>query len=55
MRNQLVHIICRLVGRGIIEFTIEKGDGSAFSPEAGGESRKTATIQVCQIPHCLEG
>ncbi|RVW93137.1 Peptidyl-prolyl cis-trans isomerase CYP37, chloroplastic [Vitis vinifera] len=36
----------RLVGRGIIEFTIEKGDGSSFSPEAGGESRKTATIQV---------
>ncbi|XP_021894692.1 peptidyl-prolyl cis-trans isomerase CYP37, chloroplastic isoform X2 [Carica papaya] len=36
----------RLTGRGIVEFTVEKGDGSAFSPEAGGEPRKTATIQV---------
>lgn len=36
----------RLTGRGIVELTIEKGDGSAFSPEAGGEPRKTATIQV---------
>ncbi|XP_059443652.1 peptidyl-prolyl cis-trans isomerase CYP37, chloroplastic isoform X1 [Corylus avellana] len=36
----------RLNGRGIVEFTIEKGDGSTFSPEAGGESRKTAIIQV---------
>ncbi|KAF3959123.1 hypothetical protein CMV_016034 [Castanea mollissima] len=36
----------RLTGRGIVEFTIEKGDGSTFSPEAGGELRKTATIQV---------
>lgn len=32
-----------------MEFTIEKGDGSTFSPEAGGESRKTATIQVCSM------
>lgn len=47
MRNQFVHIISRLTGRGIIEFTLEKGDGSTFSPEAGGEQRKTATIQVC--------
>lgn len=39
-------MICRLTGRGIVEFTIEKGDGSAFSPEAGGEPRKTATVQV---------
>ncbi|KAH9650867.1 peptidyl-prolyl cis-trans isomerase CYP37 [Citrus sinensis] len=36
----------RLTGRGIVELTIEKGDGSSFSPEAGGEPRKTATIQV---------
>ncbi|KAM6553552.1 hypothetical protein CsatB_014314 [Cannabis sativa] len=36
----------RLTGRGIVEFTIEKGDGSTFSPESGGEQRKTATIQV---------
>ncbi|XP_009334619.1 peptidyl-prolyl cis-trans isomerase CYP37, chloroplastic isoform X1 [Pyrus x bretschneideri] len=36
----------RLIGRGTVELTIEKGDGSTFSPEAGGEARKTATIQV---------
>ncbi|ONI12854.1 hypothetical protein PRUPE_4G187400 [Prunus persica] len=36
----------RLTGRGIVELTIEKGDGSTFSPEAGGEPRKTAKIQV---------
>ncbi|CAN1154102.1 Peptidyl-prolyl cis-trans isomerase CYP37, chloroplastic [Linum perenne] len=36
----------RLNGRGIVELTIEKGDGSAFSPESGGELRKTAKIQV---------
>ncbi|KAM7498742.1 hypothetical protein LguiA_023156 [Lonicera macranthoides] len=36
----------RLTGRGIVEFVIEKGDGSTFSPEAGGETRKTATVQV---------
>ncbi|KAJ7948608.1 Peptidyl-prolyl cis-trans isomerase chloroplastic-like [Quillaja saponaria] len=36
----------RLAGRGTVEFTIEKGDGSTFSPEGGGESRKTAKIQV---------
>ncbi|CAN1154099.1 Peptidyl-prolyl cis-trans isomerase CYP37, chloroplastic [Linum perenne] len=35
-----------LNGRGIVELTIEKGDGSAFSPESGGELRKTAKIQV---------
>ncbi|KAJ1408516.1 Cyclophilin-type peptidyl-prolyl cis-trans isomerase domain [Sesbania bispinosa] len=35
----------RLSGRGIVEFVIEKGDGSTFSP-LGGEERKTATIQV---------
>ncbi|RYR21135.1 hypothetical protein HN51_035554 [Arachis hypogaea] len=35
----------RLSGRGTVEFTIEKGDGSTFSP-VGGESKKTATIQV---------
>ncbi|CAN0826410.1 Peptidyl-prolyl cis-trans isomerase CYP37, chloroplastic [Linum grandiflorum] len=36
----------RLNGRGIVELTIEKGDGSAFPPESGGEFRKTAKIQV---------
>ncbi|XP_010545802.1 PREDICTED: peptidyl-prolyl cis-trans isomerase CYP37, chloroplastic [Tarenaya hassleriana] len=36
----------RLAGRGTVEFTIEKGDGSTFSPESGGEPRKSATIQV---------
>ncbi|KAF2285974.1 hypothetical protein GH714_009291 [Hevea brasiliensis] len=36
----------RLTGRGTVEFTIEKGDGSTFSPEAGGEERRTAKIQV---------
>ncbi|KAJ0102322.1 hypothetical protein Patl1_04577 [Pistacia atlantica] len=34
------------VRRGTVELTIEIGDGSSFSPEAGGEQRKTATIQV---------
>ncbi|KAF5730637.1 peptidyl-prolyl cis-trans isomerase CYP37 chloroplastic [Tripterygium wilfordii] len=36
----------RLTGRATVEFTIEKGDGSTFSPAAGGEPRKAATIQV---------
>ncbi|KAL2476117.1 Peptidyl-prolyl cis-trans isomerase CYP37 [Abeliophyllum distichum] len=36
----------RLTGRGIVEFSIEKGDGSTFSPEAAGEPRSTATIEV---------
>ncbi|KAK8589081.1 hypothetical protein V6N12_023487 [Hibiscus sabdariffa] len=36
----------RLTGRAVIELTIEKGDGSSFSPEVSGEQRKTATIQV---------
>ncbi|KAH7859651.1 hypothetical protein Vadar_003768 [Vaccinium darrowii] len=36
----------RLTGRGIVDLVIEKGDGSTFSPAAGGEPRKTATIQV---------
>ncbi|XP_052207517.1 peptidyl-prolyl cis-trans isomerase CYP37, chloroplastic isoform X2 [Diospyros lotus] len=36
----------RLTGRGMVEFAVEKGDGSMFSPEAGGEPRKIATIQV---------
>ncbi|KAL5061757.1 hypothetical protein RYX36_023494 [Vicia faba] len=35
----------RLSGRGTVEFIVEKGDGSTFSP-VGGEERKTATIQV---------
>ncbi|KAK9131668.1 hypothetical protein Scep_011196 [Stephania cephalantha] len=36
----------RLTGRGIVEFTIEKGDGSTFSPAAGGEPRSFGTVQV---------
>ncbi|PRQ31391.1 putative peptidylprolyl isomerase [Rosa chinensis] len=36
----------RLTGRGTVELIIEKGYGSTFSPEAGGEPRKTASIQV---------
>ncbi|KAF9666816.1 hypothetical protein SADUNF_Sadunf16G0267800 [Salix dunnii] len=36
----------RLTGRGTVEFTIEKVDGSTFSPEAGGEPKKNAKIQV---------
>ncbi|XP_022877574.1 peptidyl-prolyl cis-trans isomerase CYP37, chloroplastic [Olea europaea var. sylvestris] len=36
----------RLTGRGIVEFSIEKGDGSTFSPEAAGEPRSMVTIQV---------
>lgn len=39
-------MVSRLTGRAVVELTIEKGDGSSFSPEAGGELRKTATIQV---------
>lgn len=41
----------RLTGRGIVEFTIEKADGSAFSPEAAGEPRSTATIRVAFLLH----
>ncbi|KAJ8527751.1 hypothetical protein K7X08_015202 [Anisodus acutangulus] len=37
----------RLTGRGIVEFTVEKVDGSTFSPEAAGEAESTAKIQVC--------
>ncbi|MQM21912.1 hypothetical protein Taro_054960 [Colocasia esculenta] len=36
----------RLTGRGIVEFTIEKGDGSTFFPSAGGEPNSTASIRV---------
>ncbi|XAR68374.1 Peptidylprolyl isomerase [Bertholletia excelsa] len=36
----------RLNGRAMVEFAIEKGDGTTFSPEAGGEPRQTAIIQV---------
>ncbi|KAH9627346.1 hypothetical protein KSS87_020301 [Heliosperma pusillum] len=36
----------RFSGRGTVEFTIEKGDGSTFSPQSGGEAKNTATIQV---------
>lgn len=36
----------RLTGRAIVEFVVEKGDGSMFTPQAGGIPRKAATIQV---------
>ncbi|CAH9107842.1 unnamed protein product [Cuscuta europaea] len=36
----------RLTGRGMVEFTVKKGDGSTFSPEAGGEAKSTAKVQV---------
>ncbi|KAL1202506.1 Peptidyl-prolyl cis-trans isomerase CYP37 [Cardamine amara subsp. amara] len=35
----------RLAGRGTVEITIEKGEGT-FTAEAGGDQRKSATIQV---------
>uniref|UniRef100_A0A453B947 Uncharacterized protein n=6 Tax=Aegilops tauschii subsp. strangulata TaxID=200361 RepID=A0A453B947_AEGTS len=36
----------RLTGRAVVEFTVEKGDGSTFFPTAGGEPKSAATIQV---------
>ncbi|KAL0301145.1 UNVERIFIED_CONTAM: Peptidyl-prolyl cis-trans isomerase CYP37, chloroplastic [Sesamum radiatum] len=36
----------RLTGRAVVEFAIEKGDGSTFSPEAAGQPRNTTVIQV---------
>ncbi|KAG8364975.1 hypothetical protein BUALT_Bualt18G0054400 [Buddleja alternifolia] len=36
----------RLTGRAVVEFAIEKGDGSTFSPESAGQPRNTAMIQV---------
>nr|XP_019704130.1 peptidyl-prolyl cis-trans isomerase CYP37, chloroplastic isoform X2 [Elaeis guineensis] len=36
----------RLTGRGTVEFTIERGDGSTFFPTAGGEPKSLATVQV---------
>ncbi|KAL0311094.1 UNVERIFIED_CONTAM: Peptidyl-prolyl cis-trans isomerase CYP37, chloroplastic [Sesamum angustifolium] len=36
----------RLTGRAVVEFAIEKGDGSMFSPEAAGQPRNTTVIQV---------
>ncbi|XP_052163463.1 peptidyl-prolyl cis-trans isomerase CYP37, chloroplastic [Oryza glaberrima] len=36
----------RLAGRGVVEFSVEKGDGSTFFPTAGGEPKSVATIQV---------
>ncbi|XP_011622319.1 peptidyl-prolyl cis-trans isomerase CYP37, chloroplastic isoform X3 [Amborella trichopoda] len=36
----------RLTGRGIVEFIVEKGDGSTFSTAAGGGPQKLATIQL---------
>ncbi|RRT51872.1 hypothetical protein B296_00046630, partial [Ensete ventricosum] len=44
-----LHAIGRLTGRGTIEFTIEKVDGTTFFPSAGGEPKTTTTIQVCFI------
>ncbi|CAA7405709.1 unnamed protein product [Spirodela intermedia] len=36
----------RLTGRGLVEFTLEKGNGSTFFPSTGGEPKSTATVQV---------
>ncbi|CAA0813878.1 Peptidyl-prolyl cis-trans isomerase CYP37-chloroplastic [Striga hermonthica] len=36
----------RLTGRAVVEFAIEKGNGLTFSPEAAGQPRNTAIIQV---------
>ncbi|CAH1429412.1 unnamed protein product [Lactuca virosa] len=36
----------RLTGRAIVEFVVEKGDGSSFTPQAGGIPIKSAKIQV---------
>ncbi|KAL5197843.1 hypothetical protein ABZP36_001355 [Zizania latifolia] len=36
----------RLTGRGVVEFSVEKGDGSTFFPTSGGEPKSVATIQV---------
>ncbi|XP_073005656.1 peptidyl-prolyl cis-trans isomerase CYP37, chloroplastic isoform X1 [Typha latifolia] len=36
----------RLTGRGVVEFTIERGDSSTFFPTDGGEPKSIATIQV---------
>lgn len=36
----------RLTGRAVVEFAIEKGDGSTFSPETAGQPRNTAVVQV---------
>ncbi|KAL2247548.1 UNVERIFIED_CONTAM: Peptidyl-prolyl cis-trans isomerase CYP37, chloroplastic [Sesamum indicum] len=36
----------RLTGRAVVEFAIEKGDGSTFSPETAGQPRNIAVIQV---------
>nr|CAB3496073.1 unnamed protein product [Digitaria exilis]CAB3500964.1 unnamed protein product [Digitaria exilis] len=35
-----------LTGRGVVEFTVEKVDGSTFFPTGGGEPKSFATIQV---------
>jgi len=32
-----------------VEITIEKADGSTFSAEAGGDQRKSATVQVSEL------
>jgi len=41
--NQYLAISFRLSGRGTVEFIIEKGNGSTFSP-VGGKQKNTATI-----------
>jgi hypothetical protein len=43
---QMYFAINRLTGRAVVEFTVEKGDGSTFVPTAGGESKNVATVQV---------
>lgn len=36
----------RLTGRGAVEFTVEKGDGSTFFPTFGGQPQSLSTIKV---------
>ncbi|XP_076934074.1 peptidyl-prolyl cis-trans isomerase CYP37, chloroplastic-like [Bidens hawaiensis] len=36
----------RLTGRAVVEFVVEKGDGSMFTPQSGGVPIKAAKIQV---------
>ncbi|KAL0926620.1 hypothetical protein M5K25_002859 [Dendrobium thyrsiflorum] len=36
----------RLTGRGVVNFVVEKSDGSTFFPTFGGEPKSFATIQV---------
>ncbi|PKA47898.1 Peptidyl-prolyl cis-trans isomerase CYP37, chloroplastic [Apostasia shenzhenica] len=48
----------RLTGRGLVEFIIEKGDGSTFFPSAGGEPKNFAMVQhlyVAKLYRVVDG